>query len=72
MKISQPYAAITLDVKKKNLQSFVRLSPLMVTSNILEQVPEITAGDCNVLACQMTSRRTETAADNPKNKRQNF
>jgi hypothetical protein len=55
-------------MRMKSLHIFVRLSPLMVTSNILEQVPEITAGDCNVLACQMTSRRTETAADNPKSK----
>ncbi len=38
---------------------------LWVIFNVLKQMPEITAGDGNVLECQMTSRRTKVAAESP-------
>jgi hypothetical protein len=38
---------------------------LLVISNVLEYRPVVTAGDSTVLACRMTSRRTEIAAESP-------
>jgi hypothetical protein len=38
---------------------------LWVIFNVLKQMPEITAGDGNVLECQMTSRCTRVAAESP-------